>query len=149
MSEDRCKAGIYGDYRLRRCNNKAGYGPDKAYCKIHAREKGEVFGSVVTLYQVKEAAWKAPRRLVQIQAEETAKTYRTIKGPGNSYRETIRKDELGYKRFFLTPQEALDSYLEDKHQAVEAAQRRLEEAQKEFYEAQAFVSGEEISNEEK
>jgi hypothetical protein len=129
MSKEGCKAIVYGERgHSSKCSNSAGYGPDKAYCKIHAREKGETFGEMVNLYIVLPKDYYGPIRLGEYQVEDTGgKTYVCS---GNDaaldYARRLPKDECARKGIFTTKEEAIAFFVQKAQRAVIVARENLE-----------------------
>ena len=133
MSKEQCKETVYwGRGNTSKCSNSAGYGPDKAYCKIHAREKGETFGKMVTLYIVLPKDRRNTIRLAEYQVEDTGKTYRCSGYDcGLGYARKLPKNECARKGIYTTKEEAIAFFIEKTHQAVIMAAANLERRQQE------------------
>jgi hypothetical protein len=143
MSKERCKETVHDrelkDY-AHRCNNKAGYGPDKAYCKIHAREHGVKFGEEVTLYRVMPKDWQGPMRIAESKAEVTEKIYRLSGNDSDfDYVRNQPKEYCANKGIFTTKQEALTHFLKQAANKVEATAMAAIQAEKDLELAEIFV----------
>ena len=135
-----CAAIVYSGQRVYLCNNKAGYGPGKAYCKIHAREHGEKFRELVMLYRVKEAGWGHPLRIAQVQAEVTPKLYKLSGNDDDfNYANNLHKDGCQGKGIFTTPEEAIAWYVQSINKKIYNLKIALEKANKEAFEALRFA----------
>ena len=139
---DKCKARVHDSYGVgfHPCMNKAGFGPDKAYCKIHAREKGEKFGKIVTLYRAMPEDWRGPMGIAEIEAEELPKTYKLSGEDGDfDYARTISKDQAGRQGIFLTKEEALAYFVKTVFNKVKIAIAAAQKAQDESVEVLKFA----------
>ena len=135
-----CKAEVRDGWHSYRCSNKAGYGPDKAFCKIHARERGARFGEIVTLYRVMPKNWRGPMRIAEAEAEVTEKMYR-LSGNETDFdcARNLSKDACAKQGVFTTKAEALDYFLKQASARVESTAVAATQAEKELELAEIFV----------
>ena len=144
MTENRCKARVLSR-ELRgmsfQCQNKAGYGENKDYCKIHAREQGYKIGETVRLYQVINDFGGI--KLFHEEAETTKKQYR-LNGRTKlaDYAMVINKDDAEIQGIFEDKQRAIEFFLEQAMSRVESAKALVKKREEELQKAMEFVTKE-------